>query len=308
MNKIILNIANTYYVKNNYLMISLLITLFTILIVRYFNILNPAIIFLIPVVFSTLLGGFRFGTITGLLSIVYCGYFFSSGGNLLSYTNENLCKIIVILIVIPLMVIMTGTLKKRVDVRTQQLELANKQLRLLSTLDGLTGISNRRYFEQLLAQEWQRSFLDKTPISIALIDIDFFKSYNDTYGHQAGDECLRQVTDAIATRIQRPGDFTARYGGEEFIVLLTNTPLEGVMKVGDDIRQLVESLKIQHRTSGINPYVTISIGIVSVIPSEYDNSSDFVKKADIALYHAKRCGRNKVQIYSEDSVNYCNFN
>lgn len=215
---------------------------------------------------------------------------------------------IIFFIIFFTIVFIAGTLKKQVEkrikeleLRNQELELANEQLQILSSLDGLTGISNRRHFERLLTQEWRRNLRDRTPISIALMDIDFFKKYNDTYGHQAGDECLRQVASAIATIPNRPGDFTARYGGEEFVVLLTNTQLKGALKIGENIRSVIESLKIPHSTSDVCPYVTVSIGIVSVTPFELDNPYDFVNKADIALYGAKRNGRNKVQVYIESN-------
>ena len=287
-------------VRKHLMITTLLVSACAVFGVSALNILNPALFCLIAVVYSTFLGGFRYGIISGVITVLYCAYFFSTPGQLFSYTSDNLSKIIVVLIAVSAMVAMVGILKKQVDERTRELELANEQLRLLSTLDGLTGISNRRYFEELLGQEWKRGLRDKTPISLLMIDIDFFKNYNDTYGHQAGDECLRQIADAFAHRVRRPGDFTARYGGEEFVILLSNTSIKGAVKVGEDVRQLIENLRIPHETSNVSQYVTASIGIVSVVPNTYNDPAGFVKKADIALYSAKRSGRNKIQVYVDE--------
>ncbi len=291
------------HMRKHLMLTTLLVSAFAVFSVSVLNILNPALFCLIAVVFSTFLGGFRYGIISGVITVVYCAYFFSTPGQMFTYTSDNFSKIIVILIAVSAMITMVGTLKKQVDTRTQELELVNEQLRVLSTLDGLTGISNRRYFEELLAQEWKRSLRDKTPVSLLMIDIDFFKNYNDTYGHQAGDECLKQITDAFAHRVRRPGDFTARYGGEEFVILLANTPITGAVKVGEDVRQLIENLRIPHKTSQVSQYVTASIGIVSVVPNMYNDPVGFVKKADTALYSAKRSGRNRIQVYVDEVEN-----
>jgi len=291
------------HMRAHLMLTTLLVSVVAVFIVSLFHILNPAMFCLIAVVFSTFLGGFRYGISSGLITILYCSYFFSTPGQLFSYTSDNLSKVIVVLIAVSAMIVIVGVLKRQVDMRTQELEMANEQLRLLSNLDGLTGISNRRYFEETLVQEWKRSFRDKAPISLLMIDIDFFKNYNDTYGHQAGDECLRQITDAFAHRVRRPGDFAARYGGEEFVVLLSNTPIKGAVKVGEDIRQLVENLRIPHKTSAVSEYVTTSIGIVSVIPQTFNDPTSFVRKADIALYRAKRGGRNKIEVYADNVKN-----
>ena len=286
------------YIRKN--LLTVLPTILTILIVNFLNIPNPAIICLIAVAFSAFIGGLYYGGISGFITILYCGYFFSIPGKIFCYTSLDLYKMIVIFIAVLSMIFMVGTLKRQVDGRTKDLEAANEQLHLISTRDGLTGILNRRYFEELLDKEWQRSLRDRRPLSLALLDVDFFKKYNDTYGHQAGDECLRQVTKTIINRIHRPGDFTARYGGEEFVVLMSNTTAGGAVKVGEDIRQLIENLRIPHEASDINQYVTISMGVASMIPSAVNNSDELVKKADIALYYVKRSGRNRVLSYHDD--------
>lgn len=288
------------------LLMTICATALAIGIVIYFKISNPAIFCLIAVVYSTFIGGYLYGVLSALLAIAYCSYYFSLPGNYLAYTADNLSKMIVILIANSTMIFMVGSLKRQLQHRTQELEAINEQLRLLSTVDGLTGISNRRYFEQRLQQEWRRNLRDQTPLSLALIDIDFFKNYNDTYGHQAGDECLRQVTNTIAHRLHRPGDFAARYGGEEFAILMSDTPPAGAITVGEEIRKRIENLQIPHITSTIHSCITVSIGIITIIPTEADSLGDFIDKADIALYQAKRCGRNRLQVFAagEDTCTY----
>jgi diguanylate cyclase (GGDEF)-like protein len=303
-------LKNIAHNKHFLYLVSLLITISIVWVVSYFNILNPAAFFLVVVAFSVFLAGIISGIISGFITITYCGYFFSNPGHLFSFSAENSYRMVIILISVSLMIFMIGTLKNRIErrsreleLRTEELELANKQLFILSSLDGLTGISNRRSFEQIFTQEWQRNLNNVTPISLAIIDIDFFKNYNDTYGHQAGDECLKQVAGAIVGRIQRPGDFVARYGGEEFVVLLSNTNTKGAVKAGEEVRKLIEALKIPHAASEVSPFVTVSVGIVSVIPFNDDNYCDFIKKADLALYNAKRRGRNKIHVYKENDSN-----
>lgn len=289
------------------LAITLGVTAFAIFVVSFFAIPNPAVICLVAVVFSAFLGGFLYGSLSGCLMVLYCGYFFAHPGTWLCYSGENLYKMLTIVSAVSATVLLVGTLKRQVEARTRELEAANEELHRLSTVDGLTGLANRRCFEQWLARQWRRSARDKAPLSVALVDVDFFKKYNDTYGHQAGDECLRQVTRAIAGRARRPGDFAARYGGEEFVILLADTPLAGALRVGEEIRQLVENLRLPHRASAIGACVTVSVGVASLLPHEGGSQADFIKQADVALYHAKRCGRNKVQPYREGVEAYCGF-
>lgn len=286
--------------SQNLLLATLVLTISTIALVHTFNIPNPAIICLLVVVFFTFVGGFYYGSISGLLTLLYCGYFFSQTGKLFYYTDVDLYKIIVIFVAVIAMVVMVGRLKKQVDSRTQELEQLNEKFRLLSTVDGLTGILNRRCFEETIIQEWRRSFRGKVPIAIVMIDVDYFKKYNDTYGHQAGDECLRQIAEIMAKHVHRSGDYIARYGGEEFIVLLSNTTISGAAKVGEDIRLLIENLRLPHKSSDVSPYVTVSVGVMSLIPEADRCVEDLVKKADQALYYAKRHGRNCVISYSDN--------
>ena len=164
----------------------------------------------------------------------------------------------------------------------------------LAINDGLTGIYNRRYFDETLAREWKRTKREKAPLSLIMLDIDYFKKYNDTYGHQAGDECLRQVATTISGALRRPADMAARYGGEEFVVVLPNLKLEDSAKFGETIRAKIEALKMEHKQSDANPFITVSLGIASVVPSSISSYEELVGAADKALYSAKNKGRNRV--------------
>jgi diguanylate cyclase (GGDEF)-like protein len=176
--------------------------------------------------------------------------------------------------------------------RGQQLEVANKRLEQLATLDGLTNIANHRRFKEFLAQQWHYSQREQQPLSILLMDVDYFKLYNDSYGHQGGDGCLKRVAAVLSETIMRNSDLAARYGGEEFVVILSNTDKAGAVVVAERIRELVEGLQIPHLASSINPYVTLSIGIASMVPNHETHGDDLIAAADRALYHAKENGRN----------------
>lgn len=192
------------------------------------------------------------------------------------------------------------------------------QLRLLSMIDGLTGIANRRTFDSRLEQEWLRSCRSGRPLSLMLFDIDFFKQYNDTYGHQAGDDCLRAVAKQAAASVKRPGELVARFGGEEFAVILPDCPHEQAIALADIIRVNVLDLGIAHATSKTAAQVTVSIGVASMhtlctksetcwqtedcrhtgVPCR-KTYTDLVKFADDCLYQAKRSGRNRVGFSEE---------
>jgi len=171
---------------------------------------------------------------------------------------------------------------------------AEEKLKALSTLDGLTGIVNRRYFEEYFDREWMRSVRTGKPLSVIMCDIDYFKYYNDTYGHLKGDECLRRVAEALQKAVNRAGDLVARFGGEEFIVVLPETDLEGAVKVAELLRDKVESLKIEHEKSLVSNYLTISLGVATAVPSREDAARELISSADAALYQAKEEGRNRV--------------
>ncbi|NLE74344.1 MAG: diguanylate cyclase [Actinobacteria bacterium] len=175
-----------------------------------------------------------------------------------------------------------------------ELRIANKKLRDLSLLDVLTGISNRRHFDQRLEREWARAIRDDRPLSLLMVDIDFFKAYNDTYGHVAGDRCLIDVASALARSMRRPADLVARYGGEEFVTILPNTTADGAIEVAEHLRGDIASLGIDHSQSSIAPYLTVSIGVATAQPTSDVSPYSLVRTADTALYRAKKEGRNRV--------------
>ncbi len=175
----------------------------------------------------------------------------------------------------------------------QEIKKVNKKLKLLSVIDGLTQIPNRRRFDEYLGSEWKRHFRDKDHISVILCDIDFFKLYNDNYGHQAGDECLKKVARAINDCAHRATDLAARYGGEEFVVVLPNTDEDGAMAVAEEVRTHVQNLKIDHETSKVNDHVTLSLGVATMVPGSDNSAEELVAMADEALYEAKENGRNQ---------------
>ncbi|MFH1982646.1 MAG: diguanylate cyclase [Pseudomonadota bacterium] len=171
---------------------------------------------------------------------------------------------------------------------------ANEILARQAAIDGLTGVANRRRFDELLDLEWRRMMREENPLSLIMCDIDHFKAYNDTYGHLTGDACLKQVATAIRSALHRPGDLVARYGGEEFVVLLPNTPVEGAMHLAESIQQAISGLNIAHAASAVAPRVTVSLGVATRVPSGGVAPVHLIAIADSALYDAKDQGRNRV--------------
>ena len=165
----------------------------------------------------------------------------------------------------------------------------------LSHLDGLTGIPNRRAFDERLDREWRRAIRSQDPLAVAIMDIDHFKQYNDAYGHLAGDDCLRQVAVGLTAGPKRAGDFVARFGGEEFVCLLDAADAGGLAIMAEKLRAGIESLHIAHETSPVSPWVTISIGAAICVPTLETPVSDFLGLADTRLFEAKRLGRNRVR-------------
>ncbi|MGK7873662.1 MAG: diguanylate cyclase [Xenococcaceae cyanobacterium] len=182
----------------------------------------------------------------------------------------------------------------------QQLETANQKLKRLACCDSLTNVFNRRHFDENLSGIWRRLLSESSPLSLIMCDVDCFKAYNDTYGHQGGDECLRQVADAISRAVKRSSDFVARYGGEEFVVVLPNTNSEGATQVAEAIRTQVRDLNLPHATSSVSNRVTLSLGVASTIPSREVSPALLIELADRALYLAKNQGRDRVQVYQDD--------
>jgi diguanylate cyclase (GGDEF)-like protein len=184
----------------------------------------------------------------------------------------------------------------------QKLEIANIELQRLATIDGLTQVANRRQFEEYLAQEWLRLAREQLPLSLILCDLDFFKSYNDTYGHRAGDKCLSLVATALKETIKRPADLIARYGGEEFAVILPNTDTPGSAHVAEKLCSAIRQLSIPHRHSQVSSYVTLSAGVATEIPQPGSNVETLVTAADVALYQAKAKGRNCYQYIKRSQI------
>lgn len=179
---------------------------------------------------------------------------------------------------------------------------ANQELERIATLDGLTGIANRRRFDEYLYFEWLRLFREKLPMSLILCDVDFFKLYNDTYGHLAGDFCLQHVAATIRQSVKRHSDLVARYGGEEFAAILPNTTAKGAFYVAETIRKQVQKLKLVHAKSQVSKYVSLSLGVASIIPNGENCPDTLINIADKALYAAKNQGRNCVVV--EDLVSF----
>ena len=191
-------------------------------------------------------------------------------------------------------------LERKVDERTMELlamngelEALNEELQRLTLVDGLTGIANRRYFDEYLEREWRAGLRYQKPLSLIMADVDFFKSYNDNYGHQCGDDCLKTVAGVLANGIKRATDLAARYGGEEFAVVLPDTDLDGAMVVAETIRRRVEELGIKNRDTQ-RGVVTVSFGVASQVPSREASQASLIAMADKALYQAKHSGRNQV--------------
>ncbi|MEO5347502.1 MAG: diguanylate cyclase [Magnetococcus sp. YQC-9] len=172
-------------------------------------------------------------------------------------------------------------------------------LEQIAVLDGLTSIPNRRRFDQFLEYEWGRSQRFAHPLSLLLMDIDYFKMYNDCYGHAQGDHCLRQVAEAIARSMPRTVDLAARYGGEEFACVLPETHEPGAKAVAERILSSIRALKIPHAHSKAGEYVTVSIGVACMIPSHERQPLDLITRADQALYKAKRGGRNRIALLDQ---------
>jgi two-component system chemotaxis family response regulator WspR len=171
---------------------------------------------------------------------------------------------------------------------------ANIELQKLAALDGLTGIANRRRFDEYMAVEWQRGQRERQPLSLLLCDVDFFKIYNDTYGHLSGDLCLKKTAAVLTEHLKRPADLAARYGGEEFAIVLPDTMLEGALKLANSCVQHLQKLAIESPQAAPFGVVTMSIGVASVVPSPHSSIEQLIESADRALYTAKKSGRNRV--------------
>ena len=190
-------------------------------------------------------------------------------------------------------------LQQEIEKRKQaesDLIAAYEELQRLANLDGLTQMANRRHFDECLLLEWQRCARERQFLSLILTDVDYFKPYNDTFGHQMGDECLRQVAAALRAKIKRPADLVARYGGEEFAIILPNTEVNGARLVAEQIQRNINELQIAHPQSMVKDTLTLSFGIASFVPQLEADASTLLAAADQALYAAKQQGRDRIVV------------
>ncbi len=176
----------------------------------------------------------------------------------------------------------------------EELQQDNRQLQILASLDSLTKLNNRRGFEQYLQQQWERMQRLGSPLSLIMCDIDFFKNYNDAYGHPAGDQCLIRVSSAMRNTVRRSGDLLARYGGEEFVIVLPNTDILGAVFVAQSVRAAIKLLKIPHESSAVGNHVSMSLGVAMVHPTPQIDIAHLINASDRALYQAKHQGRDRV--------------
>jgi diguanylate cyclase len=186
------------------------------------------------------------------------------------------------------------TLEKKIAERTSALETANLKLQRLATIDGLTQVANRRCFDEYWLQQWILLQEEKQPLALVIMDVDYFKNYNDHYGHLAGDECLRQVAQGISKLLMRPQDLVACYGGEEFVVILPHTPIEGAKKFAEGVISIIYDLNLVHAKSQVSDRITLSIGVACVVPNDDLSWEVPISLADRALYEAKQKGRNRI--------------
>jgi diguanylate cyclase (GGDEF)-like protein len=192
-------------------------------------------------------------------------------------------------------------LEDLVAARTRELEEANRQLEALSTTDGLTGLANRRRFDVVLVSELRRAIRSEKHLALIMLDVDFFKKYNDCYGHQAGDECLRTVARALQAGCHRAGDLVARYGGEEFVLIAADTDMAGASVLAESLRLGVEELRLPHSESGFG-HITISVGVAAVLAGADQTTDRLLQMADRAMYRAKSLGRNRVAVADEEAA------
>lgn len=173
-------------------------------------------------------------------------------------------------------------------------KIAEEQLKIIAFMDGLTGVANRRHFDNTLDLEWRRAMRSAKLLSLIMIDIDYFKNYNDLYGHLAGDACLQEIAHTIRGSLRRAGNFVARYGGEEFMVILPETNAEEAYLFAESLREKIENLDIEHKDSKVGKNVTVSLGVSTAVPKKDSAYDDLISVVDKALYKAKQGGRNRV--------------
>lgn len=191
-----------------------------------------------------------------------------------------------------------GFLQARlIEIEKQQLNQLSQEMARLSQEDGLTGLANRRHFNETLAREWAIAEREKQSIALIFIDVDHFKPYNDTYGHLEGDKVLSQVGKTLKSMAKRPADLAARYGGEEFVLLLPNTTVEGAHELAQEVRQAIDDLAIPHKSSKAAKHVSVSIGLSALVPNGQHTINTLIDNADEGVYAAKKAGRHRIRIY-----------
>ena len=252
----------------------------------------------IPVL-SILLVGYRWGIFWSVTSILTISAFAIANWmghltfNELTPFSSSITEYLGMMGVVTCVFILVAVLKNMEHTARGALHQANARLQTLASVDGLTGISNRRSFDLTLQRYWKHHIEAQLPLSVALIDTDLFKQYNDSLGHLAGDDCLRLIAEVIQSGIRQSSDLAARYGGEEFAVILADTDQQTAVSIVDEIRSRVSALEIPHPNSSVHQYITISIGVATMLPGSDCCSTDLLHEADRALYSAKRKGRNQ---------------
>jgi len=293
--------------KNKFSWVLLLLLMgICILIIDYFKVPNPTIICMIVVVFSMFYGGYVSGVLNAAMTLIYSAYFFSDKHRFFHYSDQNLYKIIIILIAFLFMIIVTGVIKKKLTVKTNELEKINQLLFRKSMLDELSGLYNYRYFRYQLQEMWSQRIESQSEISLAIVDIDFFKQYNDYYGHQEGNICIKTISDILKFNVSCPGGFVARYGGEEFVIVMPDVSAKEAKKITRDICSTVEKHRIEHIKSKLYHYLTVSIGFATIIPTIGVSVDALIKRADDILYEAKKNGRNRA-LGEDDLENIANI-
>jgi diguanylate cyclase (GGDEF)-like protein len=189
-------------------------------------------------------------------------------------------------------------LVQHVQIQKDQLEAQAAEMQMLSFQDGLTGLANRRRFDQALADHWALAQRGNTPLALIMFDVDYFKNYNDHYGHQLGDEALKRLADITRLVVVRQSDVAARYGGEEFAILLPETTESGAEQIAARLQSEIQKAEIPHQRSSVNPFLTISIGIAAIVPGSKNSQRDLIHRTDAALYNSKASGRNCITLAS----------
>lgn len=189
---------------------------------------------------------------------------------------------------------------KMSDLMQNELKILSHKLEQMSSIDSLTGLYNRRYFNEVYQREWQSAHRSQVSLAALMVDIDNFKQYNDTYGHLQGDKCLQAVAKAIHKAVKRPRDMVARYGGEEFVIILTETDANGALYIAEQAHTNVIELEIEHSSSSSIQFVSISIGVAAIIPYNNNHPEELLNMADEALYRSKSNGRNSISLYTKE--------